>query len=516
MIQSTLSVTRVWKLVFGLATLLAWTAVAGAEESQELFAKVKGSVVEIDIGKSSLGSGLVVDAERGIIATNYHVIASAVELKDSEKVTIIFPADEDKKRYVSDGFFEFLPGKDLALIHMDPKQRKLKALKLADSLPSPGEHAYAMGSALGYPLTFTEGMISTIRIGKQLAELPMAAALYKALHYDMDAVWIQHGVAISHGNSGGPLFNAKGEVIGQNTWAPPGGNGIYFAISSRNLKKLLTGASKYAKPYKNLPPVPNYLKSGSGGGEGPGDPVNTLATWKTFNRAMIAFNKKIEQAEKKMEAVPKPDLRNPQRGRNARAKKLSAALKAFGTAYTEFAGKVKTLGGDRTVNIELTGWLMREGDMLHRVGDSYNALATSTATETGVSGLEEAKIAAFKEEITKFRSHYDALRIILSRVFDRNFPTIEETESATEDSGDDGSKKDDKKAGSSGDKKSKSQEAYELRTWTSKNGKFTLRAKFRGVEDGNVKLEKEDGKVIVVPIARLCEEDQKLIEEINS
>ena len=81
LIQSKPFRSSVKKLTLAIVALLACASVAWAEGSQELFEKVKSSVAQVNIGKGSLGSGFVVDAEKGIIATNYHVVASAVELK---------------------------------------------------------------------------------------------------------------------------------------------------------------------------------------------------------------------------------------------------------------------------------------------------------------------------------------------------------------------------------------------------------------------------------------------------
>ena len=67
------------KLTLAWRGLLACASIAWAQGSEQLVEKVKSSVVQVNIGKGSLGSGCVVDAEKGIIATNYHVIASAVD-----------------------------------------------------------------------------------------------------------------------------------------------------------------------------------------------------------------------------------------------------------------------------------------------------------------------------------------------------------------------------------------------------------------------------------------------------
>ena len=149
---------------------------------------------------------------------------------------MVFPADNDDKSYPSDGFLEIQPTKDLALIHIDPTKRKLKALKLATACRE-GEHVYAFGSPLGLSLSFTEGLVSAVRSGKQLGAIlaKMAGPGYyeKGMGYDVDAEWIQHAVPISPGNSGGPLINAKGEVLGLNTWVYGRGKGRTSTSPSR-------------------------------------------------------------------------------------------------------------------------------------------------------------------------------------------------------------------------------------------------------------------------------------------
>ena len=171
---------------------MACASVAWAEGSQEVFEKVKASVAQVNMGKGSLGSGCVVDAEKGIIATNYHVIASAVEQRD-KRSTWSFPPTTTSKAYPSDGFIEIQPGKDLALIHIDPTKRKLKALKLADSLPAKGSTFTPSARRLGLPLTFTEGMVSALRSGKELSEIMAKMAGPGYMRREWATTWRPNG-----------------------------------------------------------------------------------------------------------------------------------------------------------------------------------------------------------------------------------------------------------------------------------------------------------------------------------
>ena len=96
-------------------------------------------------------------------------------------------------------------------------------------------------------------MVSSVRTGKEVAALMdrLGKGVYvKAMRYTMDANWIQHTAPMSHGNSGGPLVNEKGEVVGLNTmnFAAEGsansGQALNYAISATHLDKLLQSANK--------------------------------------------------------------------------------------------------------------------------------------------------------------------------------------------------------------------------------------------------------------------------------
>ncbi|PYE90113.1 DegQ family serine endoprotease [Phyllobacterium leguminum] len=159
----------------------------------------------------SLGSGFVIDAEKGIVVTNNHVIA------DADEVEVVFNDGTKLKAEVL--------GKDtktdLAVLKIDPKKHKLTAVKFGNSSKARiGDWVMAIGNPFGLGGTVTLGIISAIN--RNINSGP----------YDS---FIQTDAAINRGNSGGPLFNMEGEVVGVNTAiiSPSGGSiGIGFAIPS--------------------------------------------------------------------------------------------------------------------------------------------------------------------------------------------------------------------------------------------------------------------------------------------
>jgi serine protease Do len=161
-----------------------------------------------------LGTGFIIDA-KGLIITNNHVISNA------DKITV---RTVDNKE-----FDATLVGRDsltdLALIKIDPKGSKLTVLKLGDSDKLEiGEWAVAIGSPQGLEWTVTAGIISAK--GRNLGAGP----------YDS---FIQTDASINQGNSGGPLLNMNGEVIGVNTMIVANSQGLGFAVPSNMLKNLL-------------------------------------------------------------------------------------------------------------------------------------------------------------------------------------------------------------------------------------------------------------------------------------
>jgi S1-C subfamily serine protease len=165
------------------------------------------------------GSGFVIDA-RGYILTNFHVVQQAQTIE----VTL-----GDKSRYQA----KFVGGdarNDVALLKVEPRSSKLAALPMADSSAlQVGQRVLAIGNPFGFQSTLTTGVISALGRTVQTGEQTF-----------IDEA-IQTDAAINRGNSGGPLLNSHGEVIGINSaiFAPTGTTaGIGFAIPINTAKQI--------------------------------------------------------------------------------------------------------------------------------------------------------------------------------------------------------------------------------------------------------------------------------------
>jgi putative serine protease PepD len=157
------------------------------------------------------GSGFVMDP-RGYILTNFHVV------QDAQTIEVILG---DGSRYTAK-FIGADQRNDVALVKIDPRGRKLAALALGDSTAlQVGQHVLAIGNPFGFQSTLTTGVVSAL--GRTVQTGPQTF---------IDEA-IQTDAAINRGNSGGPLLNSRGEVIGINSaiYTPTGTTaGIGFAI----------------------------------------------------------------------------------------------------------------------------------------------------------------------------------------------------------------------------------------------------------------------------------------------
>ncbi len=174
---------------------------------------------------TSLGSGFVIDGE-GYIVTNNHVIQGA------EDITVIFRDDTQLKAKLVGSDSRI----DLALLKVEPPNKKLlPAAKFGDSDKAKvGDWVIAIGNPFGLGHSVTAGIIS---------------ARGRSLNDSLDD-YLQTDAAINKGNSGGPLFNTDGEVIGVNTaiYSPSGTNaGLAFSIPSNLVKQVADQLREFGK-----------------------------------------------------------------------------------------------------------------------------------------------------------------------------------------------------------------------------------------------------------------------------
>lgn len=202
----------------------------------EIYRRASASVVEITVttGGSSpfsfggtqpqqqaQGSGFVYD-EEGHIVTNEHVVDGA----DSIEVTFSDGSSYEARVVGTD------PSTDLAVLEVDAPASRLEPLALGDSGElQVGDDVVAIGSPYGLEETVTTGIVSAI---DRRIEAPNGYSILDTIQTD---------AAINSGNSGGPLLNMSGEVIGVNAQieSESGGNdGVGFAIPSNTVQSVVS------------------------------------------------------------------------------------------------------------------------------------------------------------------------------------------------------------------------------------------------------------------------------------
>ena len=165
------------------------------------------------------GSGFVID-DKGYILTNFHVV------QEAQSIEVVLG---DKTRYPAK-VIGADPRNDVALIKIDPKGKTLIALPLGDSAAlQVGQKVLAIGNPFGFQSTLTTGVVSALGRTVQTSQTTF-----------IDRA-IQTDAAINRGNSGGPLINTHGEVIGINSaiYTPSGTTaGIGFAIPINTAKSI--------------------------------------------------------------------------------------------------------------------------------------------------------------------------------------------------------------------------------------------------------------------------------------
>lgn len=198
-------------------------------------AEANGGAVVLIRTPTGLGSGFMIHPD-GYLITNDHVIAGEHEIS----VTVFeeTPMEMKKAQYNHVRIVASSPDDDLALLKIEPKEDGVRfdtvPLGESDGLRQ-GQTVFAIGNPLGLERSVSQGIIS-------LRNRLIGGRLY-----------VQTTAQINSGNSGGPLFNTRGEVIGVNNMkvAATGAEGLAFAIPSRVVKDFLQNRDVFAFDPRN-------------------------------------------------------------------------------------------------------------------------------------------------------------------------------------------------------------------------------------------------------------------------
>ncbi len=231
----------------------------------ELVRNVQGSVVQI-LTITSSGSGFIIDTD-GRVVTNQHVVSGNLNVTVRMNDGTEYPASVLGVDAIA----------DLAVVDITP-EIALTPLQLGDSsLVQVGEEVIAIGYPLGFQLgqsqTVTRGIISSKRI-------------YDGVEH------LQTDAAINSGNSGGPLFNRAGQVIGVNTWGVDFtvADNIAFAVSINEVKsRLETLKSGGSAPSTTPTPVPTPVTPVPTPAAAP-TPPPLRAGWDRYENGVYGFS----------------------------------------------------------------------------------------------------------------------------------------------------------------------------------------------------------------------------------
>ncbi|CDU03706.1 Do family serine endopeptidase [Vibrio coralliirubri] len=289
-----------------------------------------------------LGSGVIIDAKKGHIVTNYHVINGA----DDIKVKLHDGREYDAELIGGDQM------SDIALLKLE-EAKNLTQIKVADSDKlRVGDFSVAIGNPFGLGQTVTSGIVSALgRSGLNLENFEN---------------FIQTDAAINSGNSGGALVNLNGELIGINTaiLGPNGGNvGIGFAIPSNMMTNLTEQILDFGE-----------VKRGMLGVQG-GEVTSELAEALGYESSKGAFVSQIV-----------PDSAADKAGLKAGDIIVSINGKRIDT-FSELRAKVATLGAGKQIELGV----VRDGKSKTfdvTLGESTNNKTQAEKLHEGLAGAE--------------------------------------------------------------------------------------------------------------------------------
>jgi hypothetical protein len=208
----TVRLRRIFWLGLWLVNACAPAGLHAALTPEKLYQKVLPSVMTLEVksqsGEKFIGSAVLALAD-DVVLTAWHVVA------DARSVCAVF-ADGQRVNVI--GCIDYDGGRDLALLKLE-KQLPHRRAALGRELPAVAARAYVIGSPKGYDFSISDGLISQIRSVKGFLQYQLSCP-------------------ISPGNSGSPVFNQRGEVIGIASWTKAGAQNLSFAIPTRDFFRL--------------------------------------------------------------------------------------------------------------------------------------------------------------------------------------------------------------------------------------------------------------------------------------
>jgi putative serine protease PepD len=287
---------------------------------EALEAIVKFEVPVAGQARMQYGCGFLVDG-RGWIATTNHVVAGATT---AARVTF---ADGTERGLL--GIVARSPEHDLAIVKLQDPPEPLTILDIAyDETPRLASQAFAFGHPYNADFSLSQGIVGRVLTTADLLAGPQPNVV-RAMNAPEEMVWIQADAKISPGNSGGPLLDGNGRVIGVNTFVNLRAE-FGYASHVRYLRELVAGASDAVTPLPAAQPVAEAI------GEGhsqltPGRVVVSVGRMQQLFDACQAFAWMPQQAEqyqtladfaklmtlaKHLQAIPKAVQASPEAVRN--------------------------------------------------------------------------------------------------------------------------------------------------------------------------------------------------------
>ncbi|GKX59941.1 serine endoprotease DegQ [Leminorella grimontii] len=292
-----------------------------------------------------LGSGVIINAEKGYVVTNNHVVNNAdkirVQLNNGKEYQAKLIGRDEQS--------------DIALLQLiDAKEKDLTAVKMADSDSlRVGDFAVAVGNPFGLGQTATSGIISAL--GRS------------GLNLEGFENFIQTDASINRGNSGGALVNLDGELIGINTaiLAPSGGNvGIGFAIPSNMVQSLTEQLIKYGE-----------VKRGMLGIKGSEMTAEMAKAFKVDAQRGAFVSEVIPKSAAAAAGIKSGDVIVSLDGKTI-------------SSFAELRAKVATAGAGKKVKMGL----LREGKPMEVDVELQNSDQSSTSAETLMPALQGATL----------------------------------------------------------------------------------------------------------------------------